>query len=201
MMRIDVTVWWGIFSLPLYETSDQPSEPFFCFCFFNDRIQTRKSDQATTQTALFRGGERVRAALHYSCSLSKTVWERKRCLWFKARANRMGDRALCLLSAVRLECKAVGMKGVCKESFHGAAWTLVFIWKMPGLHSFKWINHIHPFYSAETLSKSTEHFRHGPACWVISVILKYWSHHSSVCHVSLGFPAVSCVSSEVYFLF
>lgn len=37
----------------------------------NDRIQTRKSDQATTQTALFRGRERVRAALHYSCSLSR----------------------------------------------------------------------------------------------------------------------------------
>lgn len=175
MMRIDVTVWWGVFSLPLYETSDQHLEPFF-FCFFNDRIQTRKSDQATTQAALFRGGERVRAALHYSCSLSKTVWERKRCLWFKARANRMGDRALCLLSAVRLECEAVGMKGVCKESFHGAAWTLVFIWKMPGLHSFKWINHTHPFYSAETLSKITEHFSHGPACWAISVIVKYCSH-------------------------
>lgn len=80
--------------------------------FFFHCVQTRKSDQATTQSALFRGGERVRVALHYSCSLCKTVWERKRCLWFKARANRMGDRALCLLSAVRLECKAVGMKGV-----------------------------------------------------------------------------------------
>lgn len=86
---------------------------FFFFFFF----KWSHSDQTTTQTALFRGGERVRAVLHYSCSLSKTVWERKHCLWFKARANRMGDRALCLLSAVQLQCKAVGMNGVCKESF------------------------------------------------------------------------------------
>lgn len=76
-----------------------------------DCIQTRISEQAVTQTALFRGGERVRATRHYSCNLSKTVGERKHCLWFKAQANKMGDRALCLLSAVRLECKAVGMKG------------------------------------------------------------------------------------------
>lgn len=80
-----------------------------------DCIQTRISEQAVTQTALFRGGERVRATRHYSCNLSKTVGERKHCLWFKAQANKMGDGALCLLSAVRLECKAVGVKGVWKE--------------------------------------------------------------------------------------
>lgn len=81
-----------------------------------DCIQTRISEQAVTQTALFRGGERVRATRRYSCNLSKTVGERKHCLWFKAQANKMGDGALCLLSAVRLECKAVRMKGVWKES-------------------------------------------------------------------------------------
>lgn len=81
-----------------------------------DCIQTRISEQAVTQTALFRGGERVRATRQYSCNLSKSVGERKHCLWFEAQANKMGDRALCLLSAVQLECKAVGMKGVWKES-------------------------------------------------------------------------------------
>lgn len=192
MTSLAVTVWWGGFSLPLYQTTDQDSELFF---FFNDLIRTKKSVQVTTQTALFRGGERVRAALHYSCSLSKIVWERKCCLWFKARANRMGDRALCLLSAIRLECKAVAMKRASKESFHSAAWILMFIWNMSGLHSSKWINCIRPFHSAETF-RPKSHSR-GPASWSIFVIVTYWSHHICVCHVAVGSPAVS---SEVYFL-
>ena len=167
------------------------------FSFLYNHIQTRKWDPETTQTGFFRGGERVRAPLLYSCSLNKTVWKRKCCLWFKAQANRMGDRALCLLSAVQLECKAVGMKGVCKESFHGAAWILMFIWKMAGLHSFKWINHMHPFHSAETLIKISILDKALP----VRGFLLQWSHHSPGCHVAVAFPALSCVPSEGFFLF
>lgn len=45
----------------------------------------------------------------------QTVEKHKCCWWFKAQANRRGDRALCLLSALQLEGHAVQKKGSVKK--------------------------------------------------------------------------------------
>lgn len=47
----------------------------------------------------------------FSFQSEQTVGKHKCCLWFKAQANRRGDRALCLLSALQLESKTIQMKG------------------------------------------------------------------------------------------
>lgn len=70
--------------------------------FQTDRILHRM----TTQTVLCRGSE------WHSIILSVCKQEElKFGLWFKAQTNRKGNRALCFLSALHLDCKVVRVKG------------------------------------------------------------------------------------------
>lgn len=115
--HIIVTVWYDVFCCSytkLMIRTQQKRNPLK-----NNHFQTNRIlDRMTTQTVLCKGGEREGwndTPLFFQSE--QTVGKHKCCLWFKAQAKRKGDRALCLLSALQLQCKAVQMKGSLKCYF------------------------------------------------------------------------------------